>query len=484
MKKMKKFFALLIAMVMVLGMTTMTALADGTDGTITVDNAAVGKEYKAYKILDATNSGDAISYSTKTPANFTDSPFTVSTQVDSDGNYAVTIADTVTVQQISTWIKANISKFTAISATQGVDASDVATATTVKWTGLNYGYYYITSGLGSEVTITSVAKDATVQDKNTTNPKDPDKTVNEASGKIGDPVSFTVTLTATNYITTNTTDANGKVTATTEKVTKYTVADSADGFDYVIDATHPVTVKVGNREAMTIDNSKITFTNQTAAGAPGTMTFEIPWVNSETSESLYNYEEKITVTYSGKINKYAVDGNAVNTVNIANNTEKNPLTDNAETTTGEFTIAKVDRNNAALEGAKFRLYDAQTGGNEIAVVLENGAYRVAEANETGVEIEANQGDAKNLATIKGLDKDTNVSYWLEETVAPKGYNKLTARQEVKADGTATINVVNEKGSVLPSTGGIGTTIFYIIGAILVIGAGVVLVTRRRMNANK
>lgn len=235
---------------------------------------------------------------------------------------------------------------------------------------------------------------------------------------------------------------------------------------------------------MTIDNSKITFTNQTAAGTPGTMTFEIPWVNSETGESLYNYEEKITVTYSGKINKYAVDGNAVNTVNIANNTEKNPLTDNAETTTGEFTIAKVDRNNAALEGAKFRLYDAQTGGNEIAVVLENGAYRVAEANETGVEIEANQGDAKNLATIKGLDKDTNVSYWLEETVAPKGYNKLTARQEVKADGTATINVVNEKGSVLPSTGGIGTTIFYIIGAILVIGAGVVLVTRRRMNANK
>ena len=108
---------------------------------------------------------------------------------------------------------------------------------------------------------------------------------------------------------------------------------------------------------------------------------------------------------------------------------------------------------------------------------------MAEANETGVEIEANQGDAKNLATIKGLDKDTNVSYWLEETVAPKGYNKLSARQEVKAGGTATINVINEKGAELPSTGGIGTTIFYIVGAILVIGAGVVLVTRRRMNAN-
>ena len=482
MKKMKKLFAMLIAMVMVLGMTTTTALADGTDGTISINNAAVGKEYKAYKILDATYSGEAISYSTKTPNIFENSPFTVSSQADSDGNFGVTIADTVTVGQINTWITANKDSFTSISATQGVDAADLATATTVKWTGLNYGYYYITSGLGSEVTITSVAKDATVEDKNTTNPKDPDKTVDEASAKIGDPVNFTVTLTATNFVTTNTTDeTTGQVIATTEKVTVYTVADSANGFDYVIDATHPVTYKVGERDAVTVATSDITFTNQTAAATPGTMTFTIPWVDATTGESLYNYEETITINYAGKLNKYAVDGNAENTVTVSNNTGKNPVTDNAETTTGEFTIAKVDGNNAALEGAKFRLYDAATGGNEIAVVLEDGVYRVAEANETGVEIEANQGNEKNLATIKGLDTDTDITYYLEETVAPKGYNKLETRKEVKAGGEATIDVINQAGAVLPSTGGIGTTIFYVIGAILVIGAGVVLVSRRRAN---
>ena len=470
---------MMIAVVMMMTMA-ITAFADGTDGTITINNAAVGKEYKAYKILDATYEGEAISYSTKTPAIFEGSPFTVSKQADSDGNYGVTIADTVTVKKINEWITANKSKFTAISATEGVDASDLATATTVKWTGLNYGYYYITSGLGSEVTITSVAKDAVVDDKNTTNPKDPEKTVDEASAKIGDPVNFTVTLTATNFITTNTTDATGKVTATTEKVTVYTVADSANGFDYVIDETHPVTYKVGDREAVTVVTSDVTFTNQTAAATPGTMTFEIPWVD-EAGNSLYNYEETITINYSGKLNKYAVDGTAENTVTVSNNTGKDPVTDTAETTTGEFSIAKVDGNNKALEGAKFRLYDAATGGNEIAVVLENGAYRVAEATETGVEIEANQGTAKNLATIKGLD--TEETYYLEETVAPKGYNKLEARKEVKAGGSATIDVINEQGTVLPSTGGIGTTLFYVIGAALVIGSGVLMVSKKRMSAN-
>lgn len=106
--------------------------------------------------------------------------------------------------------------------------------------------------------------------------------------------------------------------------------------------------------------------------------------------------------------------------------------------------------------------------------------------------------ASNAFDIVGLDVGT---YTLEETIVPDGYNKcdnITIEIEAthaentsqtSADLTLTkkqnINntVVNESGAILPSTGGIGTTIFYIIGAILVIGAGVVLVTRRRMSAN-
>ena len=87
-----------------------------------------------------------------------------------------------------------------------------------------------------------------------------------------------------------------------------------------------------------------------------------------------------------------------------------------------------------------------------------------------------------VIVVKGL---ANGTYYFEETEAPEGFNKLTARTDATTikDANATISVLNQSGTELPSTGGIGTTIFYIIGAILVIGAGVVLVTRRRMNAN-
>ena len=82
------------------------------------------------------------------------------------------------------------------------------------------------------------------------------------------------------------------------------------------------------------------------------------------------------------------------------------------------------------------------------------------------------------------------TYWLQETKAPDGYNKLTTRQEVTfieeedpASGSfVDVTVVNEAGALLPSTGGMGTTVIYIIGAVLVIGAGIVLVVRRRTNA--
>ena len=82
------------------------------------------------------------------------------------------------------------------------------------------------------------------------------------------------------------------------------------------------------------------------------------------------------------------------------------------------------------------------------------------------------------AVVYGLDEDS--TYYVLETKAPDGYN-LKEDPTAVAGGTASVHVVNNAGSILPSTGGIGTTIFYIIGAILVIGAGVVIVTKRRMN---
>ena len=116
--------------------------------------------------------------------------------------------------------------------------------------------------------------------------------------------------------------------------------------------------------------------------------------------------------------------------------------------------------------------------------VSDGVYRVAVEGEIGVEIEA------GTAQIFGLDAKT---YYLEETEAPAGYNILTARVQVaiSADNVngkgilnSTINVINNSGSLLPSTGGMGTTLFYIVGAVLLLGAAILLVVRRRMRTVK
>ena len=140
-----------------------------------------------------------------------------------------------------------------------------------------------------------------------------------------------------------------------------------------------------------------------------------------------------------------------------------------------------------MDGAKFRLYDSKTDGNEIPVVkISDGVYRLAKAGETGVEMETFNGQIE----VRGLD--ANTTYWLQETKAPDGYNKLPDRVEVKIEGSnlnATVengawanggvHVVNKTGSLLPSTGGMGTTLFYIGGGALVVLAIVLLVIKKR-----
>ena len=134
---------------------------------------------------------------------------------------------------------------------------------------------------------------------------------------------------------------------------------------------------------------------------------------------------------------------------------------------------------APADWAQVYLYVWDADGNPM--------YRRARADETGGPIVVKDGKV----TVVGFD---NGIYYLEETVAPDGYNKLTARQEFTiADGNldsifngniystgSGVHVVNKTGSMLPETGGMGTTMIYILGAVMVLGAGVLLVTKRRM----
>lgn len=206
-----------------------------------------------------------------------------------------------------------------------------------------------------------------------------------------------------------------------------------------------------------------------------------------------NVGQTITLTYSATLNKDAVidgDGNT----NKAVLSYGNNKTVESQTTTKslQFDLIKVDgADNKLLDGAQFKLYTAQTGGDPIKVVSVGDNYRVAKGNEEGATDTITVTNGK--VRISGLDKTT---YWLEETKAPDGYNQLTDRQMVDlskgsnnttlATGATTWNdnggvvVRNNAGATLPSTGGMGTTLFYVIGGGLMVAAAVLLITKKRM----
>ncbi|MCF0259168.1 MAG: LPXTG cell wall anchor domain-containing protein, partial [Erysipelotrichaceae bacterium] len=162
--------------------------------------------------------------------------------------------------------------------------------------------------------------------------------------------------------------------------------------------------------------------------------------------------------------------------------------DETEVFNYKFDIKKYDASDESketlLEGAKFKLYDNNQA--LINLVAENGYYRVAtpeEAAKEGFASAVPVTDANGYFQIKGL---SNGTYWLEETEAPKGFNKLTSKVSFEINGSdkigsAAIEVANNKGKELPSTGGMGTTIFYTVGGILVVGAAVLLITKKRMD---
>ncbi|MBR6530431.1 MAG: SpaH/EbpB family LPXTG-anchored major pilin [Clostridia bacterium] len=150
-------------------------------------------------------------------------------------------------------------------------------------------------------------------------------------------------------------------------------------------------------------------------------------------------------------------------------------------------ILKVDaETGAALNGATFQLYKLNADGSKNYLAEYNPSAAGEEsilswlgANENAVSFTT---DENGLIVIKGLAEGT---YYLEETKAPTGYNKLTAPVEVKLGEnkdlkTVQITVENEKGLVLPSTGGMGTTLLYALGAVLLLGGAVLIYSKRRV----
>lgn len=540
MKNMKKLFSLALALVMMMalvvtaGASTNTGLNTGNGGsnTITISNAEKGETYTLYKIFDAkvieggVKDGKGITYSL--PEGYNDIP-------DQLKDVFTWNADTKTVE-----VKANVSDRAVMTAVknyiEGAKLDSVSVVNNneggpVKFVNLKDGYYAVTSTVseGASVTITSIAPDATVSEKNTKN-IDPDpknstkKLVNESgtveedkSVSVGETVYYMISLQATNWV-----DKDGKADNGAEyKIYEYTVTDKVQG-DFLTG------LKIDSIKIVANDADKTVLA--TINPSENVTGYTIPWVdnwnaiNAATDETekdkligaakhLYSSGCTIQVMYSATVNEKVLDTTAdhpaVNQGWISYNGAKDPSGSDIpheDVYSYYFNLKKVDATNKqGLANAQFELYDAATGGNKIPLVkvpkagtTEVDYYRVATKAEREAEgfTSAVIVSTTDNVTIKGLAKGI---YWLEEIEAPDGYNKLTDRVSVvnktvgegadkydEADFLASNDIVktveNSTGAELPATGGIGTTIFTVTGAILMIGAAVLFLTKKRTEA--
>lgn len=468
MKAMRKILAVALVVVMMMALVVTASAAEG-DKTITLKNGAKGKTYTLYKFLDAKIEDDVTFYTT-TNATMAGSMKTGAADIfdvvgpDASGVYGVAVKSGKD-NAAKDWFTTNAMTDANKADTWEADGGEKV------WT-VAPGYYCVTTGETDTVlTITQNTDNQVIYDKNDyqpVTPVDPDpddpttngsKTVQETTASVGDTLHYTVKFTATNF--------NG-AGADAKKITKYIITDTPVG----VTLNSDIVVKVGG-------------TQIEAAGAFNSENkLVLDWVDTD-NKSLYDSGVEVVITYSGVVNKNALTEGAKNSAEIDFEDvdgEVTPINPDDEepvvTKTCSFTLNKVDNTAEAkpLTGAKFKLYDAETAGNEIKVVkTDDGAYRVAEATEeaSAVEIEA------GTAVVSGLEAG---NYWLEETQAPLGYNLLTARVvvNVTADGTNEISVQNSTGATLPTTGGFGTTMLLTSGVILFGTMAIVLVTKKRL----
>lgn len=469
MKRTKRIASVLLALVMALSLIT-TAFAAGETGSITIDNAVVGKTYTIYQILDLESyNKDSGAYAYKATADW--SAFINSGAIK--GTYV-----NVDAQGYVTWAKdADVAAFAKLAQKYAADhnianqGTKTADSTTVEFTNLDLGYYLVDSTLGTICSLDTTNPSVTIKEKNAQ--PTVDKQVQENSNgqwgesndaNIGDTVNFKTVISA---------------------------KKGAQGYVLHDKMSEGLTINQGTVSVVGVDANNYEVTYNCTDGCAFEIAFKQEYLDTITEDT------SIVVTYSATLNEKAViyPGPNTNETKLVYGEGSETTWDKTETFTYQFDLVKIKTDKTVLDGAEFKLYDAKTGGNEIALIDEsNGVYRVATAAEKAAEGFVSATIKAGKVTIKGLDSGT---YYLEETKAPAGYNVLAERVEVKIDHanlTATVEgdtyvsggvqVINQTGAELPSTGGIGTTIFYVVGGLLVVAAGVLLVTRKRMSKSE
>lgn len=492
MKKTKKIFALLLALVM-----TLTMSASVFAATITINNPASNETYTAYKLFDVSNNGEAYSYSTTKEA-------LVNALSDEDANLGIEFtkaasedvwyvgglesSDTTAAAALAQYIHNNWTNTFASLLGTGTNASvdDETDETTITVT--DPGYYFVTSSLGSLCALDTATAEVTINEKNSI-PSITKAVQEDSTGLYGEDATIDVIDTVYYQLTVNTgTNDQGNGTGVDGN---YVITDVLpagivynDGTVYIADWT------LGTDYTVSFDDDSNTLTiTLLSTGALADLSQNSNIVityNARVTENLtveMAHTNKVTLTYKHQESK---DEAAVYTYGIGGTAEGS-------------TITKIDgTTDQPLANVKFIL-------SKTEIVEGTSTTYYAQFNDSNYLTDwvTDQDDASDLVTdakghiyAYGLDAGT---YTLTETETLEGYNLLndTITATIAEDGTVvykltnsssdaenTITIENMTGEELPSTGGMGTTVIYILGAALVLGAGIVLVVRRRMSSDR
>ena len=506
MKNITRVLALLLALILILGLV-VTGFADdgGTTaafgGTITVSNTVDGQDYTLYKILDLESyneTANAYSYKPATGwVNFFNSTDIKDKYVEINELGYVTWkknADGSDVAGVETFAKL-AQKYTVDHATDVASTKKTpnTTAGTVEFENLELGYYLLDSSLGTLCSLDTTNSEVTIKEKNDVPANE--KKVQEDSKENEQDGGWT-----------NTNDADIGQTVNF----KSTITAQPGAQNYVFHDAMSAGLTFNGTVTVTLNNTKVEANNYTLkTKSDGTTTFtddctfEIEF-NQDFCNTLKK-DDIIVITYSATLNEKAVIAGAGNTnksqlsygENSQFKTTESPTTTKTwEVKVFKFHTSATDGNG--LDGAKFTLSKNTDGTNPIKLIKLTDAtkpntYRVAMPKaenqfEDGASAEITT-DATGRFTIQGLDSDT---YYLTEKEAPKGYNKLKDPIAITIDNAGNVKlgqttvengevkVENKTGAELPSTGGIGTTVFYVVGGILAVCAAVLLVTKKRM----